>query len=174
MPRFDLFSKRQNDAAKSGQTDVYRYDIVTSPFRRQLLNIAKPAFGEHSTWSVTDGSFKVNNFWKWIDTTYSHEKGIDPLGGKEHAPEKIRSSFLSMDSEEAFDILDLIGFAIQVVDNQTVKEYHDSSDAPTPRIDEVNYRLREAGMGYQFEGGRLTRIDSQLGRRLISPKPQPY
>ncbi|GAN69453.1 STM4504/CBY_0614 family protein [Acetobacter orleanensis] len=33
---------------------------------------------------------------------------------------------------------------------------------PEEAIDEINYRLRRAGVGYQVEGNRLIRVDSQL------------
>jgi hypothetical protein len=34
-------------------------------------------------------------------------------------------------------------------------------ESPSDALDEINYRLRQAGVGYQFEGDSLIRVDSQ-------------
>lgn len=167
MPRFDLFSKRQNDAAKAGQTDVYRYDIVPATFRRQLLNIANSAFGADKYYSRQSHGWVRNKHWDWIDETYSHEKGVLPLGGPEHTPSAIRTTFIGMPVGDALDMTELIGFRVHEVDDDTSRIYGTRADKPAPRMEEVNYRLREAGMGYQFETGRLTRVDSQLVHQEI-------
>ena len=161
MARFDLFSKRQNDAAKAGQSDVYRYDFVPSAFRVQLLNLAQKAFGEDRHYRKGVGHYS-NAKWIWVDETYCHEKGISPLGGNEHMPSKIRDAFKTMDHEDALDMVEVITFRIMEVDNEVANIYQSRPDKPASIIDEVNYRLREAGMGYQFEGGQLARVDSQF------------
>ena len=147
MARFDLYSKRQNDAAKSGQSDVYRYDVVPAGFRTQLLNIANIAFGEDRPYRTGSGHYN-NLKWGWVSKTYSHELGINPIGGVEHKPAAIREFYRTCSNESALDLTELIAHKIMEVDPYS--------------IDEVNYGLREAAIGYQFEAGRLTRVDSQL------------
>lgn len=146
MARFDLYSKRLNDAAKSGQSDVYRYDVVPSGFRTQLLNLANSAFGEDRSYRQGKGHYN-NTRWVWVDNTYSHEMGISPIGGPEHKPSLTRDYYRQCSNEVALDLTEVIIYKIAEV---------------TGDVEEVNYRLREAGMGYQFEGARLTRVDSQL------------
>jgi len=161
MPVYNLFSKRQRDAAKAGTVDVYRYDIVPATFRIQLLNIAKAGFGPDRETDYQLG-MATNGNWIWIDETYSHEKGIIPLGGDSHTPDKIRAAYQQMNAEDAIDLTELIGFALQLLDEKEISKYARKDYAPDLRMDEVNYRLREAGMGYQFERGRLIRVDSQF------------
>lgn len=122
MARFDLFSKRQNDAAKAGQSDVYRYDFVPSAFRVQLLNLAQKAFGEDRHYRKGVGHYS-NAKWIWIDETYCHEKGINPLGGSEHLPSKIRDAFKTMDHEDALDMVEVITFRIMEVDIEVANIY---------------------------------------------------
>jgi hypothetical protein len=161
VARFDLFSKRQNDAEKAGSTDIYRYDIVPAAFRMQLLNIANEQFGEDKHYRNGTG-FINNKHWVWVDVTYSHEKGIGPVGGSDHSPGNVRASYKSMNVVDAIDMTEVIGFKINEIDDSLARLYRTRQDRPANRIDEVNYRLREAGMGYQFESGRPTRVDSQL------------
>lgn len=170
MAVFELYSKRQSDAAKAGQADVYRYDVVTPAFRRQLLNIANSAFGDDKYYDRRVHSWVHNKKWAWVDKTYSHEKGIAPLGGKEHESVTVRKAYLSMLLDDALDMTELIGFQLHTMDEENNKVYGSRQDKPQPRMDEVNYRLREAGMGFQFEAGRLTRVDSQLiHQEVIKP-----
>lgn len=162
MARFDLFSKRQSDAAKAGQADVYQYNVVPATFRRQLLNIAVKAFGEDKSYNSAYRKWVRNENWNWIDETYSHERGILPLGGADHVPSDIRNQFMNMDARDALDMAEVIGFKIHDCDIYEARKSRVVTMTPTPRMHEVNYRLREAAMGYQFEDGRLTRVDSQF------------
>ncbi len=146
MPRFDLYSKRKNDAAKAGQSDVYNYDFVTSNFRIQLCNIANYLFGDDRQSNRV--AYYNNPHWAWISKTYSHEIGISPIGGTDHKASTAREFYKSCNHEMALDLTEVIVFRINHLDGS--------------KIEEINYRLREAGMGYQFEAGRLTRVDSQL------------
>lgn len=153
MPRFDLYSKRLAQAANAGQADVYQYDTVPTAFRVQLLNIANAAFGEDRTY-IRGRGHTSNRHWVWIDTTYCHEKGIAPLGGQAHMPGAIRDAFKAMAAADAIDMIEVISVRVA-----------EQADA-----DEINYRLREAGMGYQFENGWLTRVDSQLiHQEIVKP-----
>jgi len=161
VPRFDLYSKRQNDGAKSGQSDVYRYDIVPSGFRIQLLNIANSVFGEDRSYRKGEGHYN-NTKWLWVDNTYSHEMGIAPIGGVGHEPANIRNFYRNSRFSEALDLTEIIAFKVSEYDEELAVRYPGQCDNRLPHVEEINYRLREAGMGYQFESGRLTRVDSQL------------
>ncbi len=163
MPRFDLYSKRQRDLAMAGKSDVYRYDIVTPQLRRQLLNIALEVFGSDLVRDRVRGYISNHN-WVWIDATFSHEKGIDRLGGTDSKPAVIKSAYLNADFEDALDLTELIAVRINAYDEALAADHENyrRSGQPVKFINEVNYRLREAGMGFQFENGLLVRVDSHF------------
>jgi len=100
--------------------------------------------------------------WVWIDETYSHEKGVNPLGGAQHLPVEIRNAYLNADHEDALDLTELIAFKIKEHDDRFLKRQilQGIDIIAYTEINEVNYRLREAGIGYQLENGKLTRVDS--------------
>lgn len=168
MAIFELHSKKMSDIAKADQADVYRYDFFSNVFRVQILNIANKAFGEDRHYRQGIGH-KSNSNWVWIDETYSHEKGVNPLGGKEHMPEQIRTAFKALGHEDALDLVDIIAFRIKADDDEAarLRIRRNINLRVATQIDEVNYRLREAGMGYQIEEGRLTRVDSQLVHKEV-------
>lgn len=39
MPYFETFSKRQKRLERAGQSDVYKYDDLPTPFRHQVIHI---------------------------------------------------------------------------------------------------------------------------------------
>jgi hypothetical protein len=135
----------------------------------QLLNIANDAFGTDRYYQTGVGH-KNNNNWAWVDKTFSHEKGMSPLGGTDHAPSQIRANYQQMDNTNAIDFTEVVGFKIHLIDQEIQNSYRVRTDKPAPRMDEINYRLREAGMGYQFESGRLARVDSQfIHHEVVKP-----
>ena len=168
MPRFDLYSKRQNDAAKSGQADVYHYDKVPSGVRIQIINIANSVFGPDRLYAKARGAYN-NPKWIWVDNTYSHEKGIDAIGGVRQEPAIVKKFFVNCHDEAALDLIEVIAFKIAEYDEEMLLHYPNRKN-DFAHVEEINYRLREAGMGYQFEGNRLTRVDSQLiHQEIVKP-----
>jgi hypothetical protein len=75
----------------------------------------------------------------------------------------------SIDSE-----LDIIEFAFKVIDekirNYAGVGYYGIIMTPDEAIAELNYRLRERGVGYQYENGVMIRMDSQFVHAEITKK----
>jgi len=72
--------------------------------------------------------------------------------------------------------LDLIQLSFKIINQDFWKRYLRSLDfkerfgikiEPDDAIFELNYRLREGGVGYQFENGVIIRVDSQFVRTEI-------
>jgi Domain of unknown function (DUF7014)/AbiJ N-terminal domain 4 len=63
-------------------------------------------------------------------------------------------------------VLDAIELSFQVIDRETRnREYRfreDASELADKAIDELNYRFKEHGVGFQFINGQIVRIDSEL------------
>jgi hypothetical protein len=72
-----------------------------------------------------------------------------------HYPVELAHSILhEQDPEKLLD-------AVEVSFQRVLERYNFSQD-PIPPIDELNARFREHGVGYQFVGGQIIRIDSEL------------
>ncbi len=164
MATFNLFSKRQSDAAKSGKADVYQYDMIPPHLRVQVKQIAIDALGlVGAPGSYMDANHE-NEIWFELERIFLREKGIEVIARGDFAGARILEYTRTCSTEDWLDLLDLICFGINVMAGENFeherRKWH-VSVAGNDAIDEINYRLREAGVGYQLEDARLMRVDSQ-------------
>lgn len=164
MKVFDLFSKRQADAAKSGQTDVYQYAKIPPNLRVQVDQIALDALGKVGVRG--DGFHRGsthNEWWVEVERLYRREKGLDAIDDGDFAGERVLSFTRKCSTEEWLDFLELIAVAIRSIGHDDRFRYRwQISTSAEDAIEEINYRLRQAGVGYQIEQDRLIRVDSQF------------
>jgi hypothetical protein len=146
MPIFDLYSKRKKAIERSEKPDVYQYEVIPENVINQISMI------------FCDAISNVEELWKYIITALAREYG-DPsvLLSKQYDPSILdsRHSCLTfLKTEEIDKQLDLIELSCNIIHNNTYQ--------PERAINELNYRLREGGVGYQFENGVIVRMDSQF------------
>ena len=90
MRVFDLFSKRQADAAKSGASDVYQYDDIPKNLRVQVKQIAIEAVGKvgaHGDRMIRGD--EENDLWFQIERTYLREKGLEGIAQGDFAGNRV-------------------------------------------------------------------------------------
>lgn len=165
MRVFDLFSKRQSDAAKSGVADVYQYDDIPTHLRVQLKQIALEAVGKVG--SHGDGIMrgaKDNNLWFQIEQTYLREKGLEGIAFGQFAGDRVLDFLRECPTPDWLDFLELIALGTEIMASEGYGSERQTWQVSTPgqtAIDEINYRLRNAGVGYQLEGTSVIRVDNQ-------------
>lgn len=164
MGIFDLFSKRRADAEKSGQPDVYQYEQIPNSLRVQVHQIALEAIGLPSRYARGGGGDLGNDIWEMIEKVYLREKGLDAVAHDRHAGDRLLAYMRACSTDDWLDLLELIGVAIQVANDQSPYWQDDwgVTEGSDKAIEELNYRMRQAGLGYQLEAGRLVRVDSQF------------
>lgn len=166
MAIFNLFSKRQADAAKSGQTDVYQYSDIPSNLRVQVQQIAIEGIGHVGAPgdNIIRGDVE-NDWWLRIERVYLREKGLDAIAHERFAGARILAFMRNCATEEWLDFLELIATGIRIAgqdDQSHFRRQWGISTTAENAIEEINYRLRQAGVGYQVEGAYLVRVDSQF------------
>lgn len=155
MAIFETFSKRQKRLQTGGRIDPYVYDDIPSALRKQIDIIIYDATG-----SINE---KLTN-------------SIAKILYKEHIEEEIFDQQKPFD--EIFNDLVLYGStdiflnAIDAMFKKLSKIYHSGkyvdpksyniTQSVPDAIDELNYRFREHGVGYQFVGHELVRVDNQV------------
>lgn len=162
MAIWKLFSKRAEDAAKSGVEDVYQYDDIPKPLRVQIAQIAIEALGKVASYGYASSE---NPRWVEIERIFCREVGCHALGSARNAGERVIVYMAECSTGDWVDLLELICFSILVVgeDNQYhFRQQWEVGTQATEALAEVNYRLREAGVGYQFEEAQIIRVDSQF------------
>ena len=157
MPVFNLYSRRKQQAEKT-QPDVYQYDFIPEKVRNQIVHIWEDAFGSYEDFNSRP--------WKSIRDAIYREHGI-PLSRSAVLPGAQCIAYLNSDRsiEEILDILDLSFWYIHhIVSSEPVHRWLEYGVLRQAKgaIDELNTRLLQGGVGYQFESGQIVRIDSNL------------
>lgn len=164
MATFDLFSKRQK-RLRGDVPDVYTYDGIPNSLRVQIVHIWTDTLGNGSQWY--EG--QVRHAYEFIVNTLCREYGVFKLPGAEDYGNRdyineLANFFLQVKSVEK--ALDAIELSFRVIDRST-REWsylsrRNASEIADGAISELNDRFKEHGIGFQFIGGEIIRVDSEL------------
>jgi hypothetical protein len=164
--QFETFSKREKRLNTQGQVDIYRYDEVPKPLRVQVIHIWGGALGpcpgkpDH----MYDRPTAADQMWSFIHDQLARELGVFNLGeSRDESCQQCRDFLLTADTNGALDIIDLSFSAIDRVARHLHYGDVERSGIVTradDAIEELNHRFREHAVGYQFESGKLVRVDS--------------
>ncbi|MDQ1183149.1 STM4504/CBY_0614 family protein [Agrobacterium larrymoorei] len=157
----DIFSKRQR-RARGEVIDTYQYDMMPDALRRKLF------------FAITDG---MGTYEKYLGNRYAQRAYQDVVHilRREYGVNKLVSlasnDFVEIERffvelaniDEALDVLELccrtIDYSVRRYNYVTNGSAEELADAV---LDEINGRLREDGLGYQFVTGEIIRVDSEL------------
>lgn len=170
MAIFETFTKRQRRLERAGKQDVYRYDVLPQPFRIQVVNVWNRAIGGYSINSYS--TLPSNSWWDVLHDTVAQEHGVFFLGEDPYACKSLRciNYFLRAETSGALDILEL---SFLTVDRgiRDMSQYDRVTSNirmhPDEAIVEINARLLEHGIGYQYLGGKVVKLDSQFAHAQI-------
>lgn len=160
---FDLYSKRLNEEKKAGKSDVYQYEMIPTPVLNQIVMIMDEAIGRFDQYedSIRDNS---NDAWSLIIEALAREYGTPNII---LADRRQACSRFLLEQRQISKKLDLIELAFRLInvylrkkDGSRRRERNITLEADDA-IEELNYRLREGGVGFQFENNRIIRVDSQ-------------
>lgn len=178
MPILDLYSRRRRQAEKAGP-DVYQYDEIPRELRVQIVQIWRDAIGPclppdpYGMRSEYDEPPPNNeDCWREIHEAPAREKGMFELAKGDDASTQCANYLLG--ASDADDILDVIEVTFRIISSiaqskAKMQRYEWEGEAnrrgikqdPEAAILELNFRLRGAGLGYQFEQEQIIRVDSQ-------------
>jgi hypothetical protein len=157
MGFYELFSKQQKKL-RGEVPDVYQYNDFPNPFRVQVIHIMTDVLGDDARFH--DESRQAYEF---INKTLCREYGVFSLTN-ERVPnsEHVANFFLNM--READKVLDVIQLIMQISDNYIRQHGRILGGKITAdeAIAELNHRFKEHGIGYQYEGGKIIRMDSKV------------
>ncbi len=154
MRVLELFSYRKR-RAEGGTPDVFTYDELPNSLRVQIVHILRDAIGVHDY-----------EPWERIHNSIAREHGRFGLGRGRGFRENCEEYLLENNLVD--ETLDLIEFSFACIDRfvRRLSDYEQEglgiAVAASDAIDELNVRFRRAGVGYQFENGKIFRVDSEL------------
>lgn len=177
MPIYDLFSKRKAKAENAQATDVYQYTTIPTKLRVQIQQILLDAIGpQYEVDSYGFDNPKHNpEAWDHLHKILCRELGVHSLT-KERYSHSIEAviNFLTIANIDGF--MDATEIACKIIDKiiSGLDKYERAGlgikqDAAAA-IEEINYRFREAGVGYQYQDGQIFRIDSEyMHQEVLKP-----
>ncbi|MEA5159951.1 hypothetical protein U5903_04105 [Cereibacter johrii] len=151
MAIVQLYSKRKR-ALERAESDVYSYDSIPETVRSQL----KQMFGEVSTGYSRaferHRKFQLDaNDFEQIVKVLRREHGKDKLCRFSRGYQEELLQYISAcETDEFLDCAELFGVLAEGAPNGA------------EHIHELNHRLREAGLGYEFVGDQIIRVDSKI------------
>ncbi|QCQ98503.1 STM4504/CBY_0614 family protein [Brevundimonas sp. SGAir0440] len=166
MPLINLFSRRKRQAQKTG-SDVYQYDDIPITVRVQFVQIVRECIGEfYEQGYVASPSVPL---YRDMVRIVRKELGVFILppsqeyDGHNDAQEFFNWFLNEKRIEYVLDGLELGFHAMQSVkdDPYRFRNMDNPLTPPDEAMAEMNARLIEAGIGYQFHGGQIIRMDSQ-------------
>lgn len=160
MPVTDIYSKRQK-RLRGEIPNVYQYDSISREFRVQVIHIlndamGEPYYGDFDNLIYPEGNYEAYEF---IHNTLCREYAIFTFDANATTDyERIVNFLLETDgAEKAIDVIEL---SFQIID-PNVHGFNTLKISPEEAIDELNQRFCEHGVGYQYESGKIIRVDSQ-------------
>lgn len=163
MAILDLYSKRQKKL-RGDVPDVYTYDDLPVELRTQIVHIWHGSLGgnrEHSTTVLETYAFIVDALCR--EYGLFRLPGANVHGGRDYLNELTNFLLAERNTERVLDVVELSFRAIDRITRDYSYLYrNDSNERATAAIDELNGRFKEHGIGYQFIGCEIIRVDSEL------------
>jgi len=161
----ELFSTRRKRLEQAGKEDVFSYGVFPGPLRTQLQQIFSEGIGP-SSYEVGGYVPQNDDAWEFIRKSICREKGKHRLAGVDNA--KIDTLNFLGNAPDVEDVIDTCELCCRYIDkvlleksSYQLKELGIEVSA-ADSLEEFNYRLRMAAVGYAYEDGQIIRIDSQL------------
>lgn len=168
MAILDIFSKRQKQL-RGDVPDVYTYSELPNALRTQIVHIWFDTLGRGNEY--TEGPWKA---YEAIVEALCREYGVFRLppakdyGDRNYINELANFLLVEPDFERALDAVEI---SFRVIDSSTRNfsywRRQDASERADAAIEELNGRLKEHGIGFEFSNRQMIRIDSEYAHAEI-------
>lgn len=145
MAIVELYSQRQKKL-RGEVSDVYQYTDFPKKLRVQIWQLIKEALGSQT-------QYPSYTFFSHFHGILCREYGVERLSSSFGDNQEDINRFITKESthEQCLDVIELVFTTI----SDYVRDFEKF-------VEELNYRFRQSGVGYQFEGNEIIRVDSQF------------
>lgn len=172
MPIVDLYSRRNQDPSHAESQDRI-YDEIPETVRIQIVYIWDESIGRYAPHHGRSYGPKHENnaAWNKLHDTVLREKGLLRLSQHTRDPREACMRYL-MDEPNANNVLDIIEMSFRIILNLRKIDRFTARDmgirqSADDAIRELNFRFKDANLGYQFESGQIIRTDSYATHEKI-------
>ena len=166
----ELFSKRQK-CLRGEVPDMYEYETIPPKLRVQVVYIWEDIWGEVGSRNFRQFGSPLHAY-ESIHKVLGREYGVFKLNRGSDYDESVLNFFLR--TEETEKVIDVIEVSFRYIDQRvrnnlnaflkTRSSYYLKRPrlSPDEAINELNYRFREHGVGYQYASGQMIKEDSRF------------
>lgn len=152
----DTYSRRKR--LSRAAADPLRYDQIPVPLRVQIIGVFSDALDRHVR---LHSSATEDSYWTYITDFFRRELGVFGLAKGYDREEEFKNWFLT--SGNIDHVLDATEMMCRTVERIFAKEAWDyEQEKFRGSIIEINARLMEAGIGFQFESDQIIQADSKI------------
>lgn len=160
MPLNELFSKSKKKIARKNKSVVFKYDEIPEKFRIQIFHVWRIAIGPYTDWAAG------KSIWDALHDYLCRELGLITLGKSTNFADNC-VNFLQ--TQKTDYVLDIIQASFNLIEHG-FRQYNGNPDwmrrniglscPPDLAIEELNLRFFENDLGYQYENGKIIRVDT--------------
>lgn len=168
---YKLFSQRKRE--ELGEvSDVYIYEQFPKEFRNQFLHVLDDVFTADNGGEELYIYGNCVNLWQVICEEFAREKGLLAINGYYRSDINNRNAMQFYISNcNDIEFLDLLDFicVLFLGDNKSMAQFM-LFEKSKKAIEELNYRLKQHSLGYEFINGRLIeKTNEQIHKEVIKP-----
>lgn len=183
----DIYSKRQA-SLKMGNKNLYKYDSIPDEFRVQIkyvLNdiLYNETFFEAINLGISDNKINANSLCGRLISVLCREYGVEYLAKTPTRPNSDQflrlniieiHNFIATESivERILDLIELFFRTLKEHGGFLIDKFYDTNDNKIElikklnkildeAIKELNVRFLDHSIGYQYESGKIIKIDSK-------------
>jgi hypothetical protein len=161
----DLFSKGRKQ--ELGEVpDVYTYTTLPKELRVQIIHAWRDALGTcriDSTGNVTPAYHALAKVLRREYGQFSLVRGHYDSEDPNYSENEVTEFFLTTDTDRALDVVELV---CRLIDRQCRSWGYlcrnNADEIATEALEQINKRFKEHGIGYQYSGERIIRLDSEI------------
>lgn len=165
MEFFETFSQRQARAARAGEPEIYSYDKFPDALATQITMIWRDAM-DVNAFLLGGKYYGPTDFWNGVEKRFMRAIGLPYLlrGSEWHshtALQRFEHYFLTVaKTDHRLDMVEIVFMLLAMTDIESVKHH----------TDELNFRFKQSGVGYQFVEKTLIRLDSTIAHEdMVKP-----
>ena len=160
MKIHDIFSKRQK-RSRGDVPDVYQYERIPDELRVQVVQIIEHLRTRVSEQYVRRYLRTPEDLYKMIHNILCSEYGRFSLGNRYDSDDSAVVHFF-INTTKVEEAIDVIEVSMNVMEDFIRSHSFDAQESMDSAIEVLNHRFREHGVGYQYESGKIIRVDSEL------------
>lgn len=166
----DSYRERKRKARLGSKADVYRYDSIPKELRIRITQIAAESLGRSEIGEYPmDGRSVTAPLWTQLHRFLRREFATHTLGDGPIEAQVLNYIQNLDDVDDYLTALEVLCACIESTNGIVDWELERCGVQCSARaaISEINQRLRQSQVGYQFQGGRVVRVDSQLVHDIV-------